>query len=163
MKILSAVSVIFIAIALLGTGCRLLHPAAGRQTTFTVGTVVRDTTVIVQSDSAAIEALFECDSLNQVVMRRLSVESGRKLHPEVVFRDQVLTVSMPVDSEAVYFELRDRYTYRIDTVYIERPVKKEVSKTSFFSFRLRWWMKLVMAFSIIILISKAGTYLMIKR
>lgn len=163
MKTLFSVSAIFIAIALSGTGCRLLHPAAQRQSTVTVGTVVRDTTVVVKQDSAAIEALFECDSLKRVVMRRLNVESGRKLHPEVVFRDQVLRVSMPVDSEAVFLQLRDRYTYRIDTVYIERPVKKEVSKTSFFSFKLKWWMKMVIAIVLVMTAGKAGSYFFRKR
>lgn len=111
-----------IFILILVAGCRTVQPPLVTKTTetITVTKVLRDTTVIVERDSASIQALFECDSLNQVVMTNLEIEKGRKVGPIVQWKDKLLTVTIPVDSEAVYLALQDRYEHvlRTDTVFV---------------------------------------------
>lgn len=99
------------------TGCRSVEPVI-HTTTRTVTETLRDTTVIVAPDSATVQALFECDSLNQVVMTELSVEKGRKVNPQVTWRDKILKVAVPVDSQAVYLRLRERYESVVDTIVV---------------------------------------------
>ena len=103
------------------TGCKTPQPVVQHHTV-TVTEVLRDTSVVIQPDTASIKARFECDSLNQVIMKELSIEKGRKVTPVVTYRDKFLQVTMPVDSEAVYFSWKERYTTESDSMVVTKIV-----------------------------------------
>lgn len=91
------------------TGCATVQPVVERTDTITVTEVLRDTSIVVEPDSAVIRAWFECDSLNQVVMFALEAERGRKTMPVVRWKDKILTVTAAVDSEQVYVSWKERH------------------------------------------------------
>jgi len=111
-------------ISLGSTGCKQLQPVVSETTTneriVTVTETLRDTTVVVKADTASIRAFLECDSLNNVVMRELQIEKGRKVNPEVKFKQGVLEVIMPVDSEAVYISWKERHEQVTDSTKVSK-------------------------------------------
>ncbi len=117
------------------TGCKTPQPVV--QHTVTVKETLRDTTVIVEPDTASVKALLECDSLNQVVMKELDVVKGRKIAPQVKFRDRVLEITMPVDSEAVYFSWKERHKIESEKVTVTKVVKEKY-KPPWYKKALSW-------------------------
>lgn len=116
--------VCLISLCLVGlTGCKQLQPVVDQTTTTSrsveVSEIQRDSVVTIAPDSASIRALFECDSLNQVVMRELEVVKGRKVKPEVKYiQGGVLEIKMPVDSEAIYLSWKEKYELVTDSIKI---------------------------------------------
>lgn len=47
-----------------------------------VRVVERDTTVVIEADSASVRALFECDSLNRVIISRVQQQQGTRIVTE---------------------------------------------------------------------------------
>ena len=61
-----------VAAVLCLTGCRAQKPLTNTIETVRIEReVIRDTTIVTKADSASIQALFACDSTNQVVLRQL--------------------------------------------------------------------------------------------
>lgn len=94
--------------------------------TITVEEIIRDTTVLIKPDTATVKALFECDSLNQVVLKELDVVKGRKVAPEVKFKDRWFEVTLPVDSESVYLSWREKHKTETVTVTITKIEKVKI-------------------------------------
>ncbi|HHN47359.1 MAG TPA: hypothetical protein ENN08_00200 [Bacteroidales bacterium] len=122
MKIL-AIIVILIGLA----SCRAPQPLVVEKVrTVTELEVVRDTVVHTEPDSASMQALLRCDSLGNVYMQQIvSLQTGRTLKPQIRIVDNIITLDCEVDSIAVYFQLRDRYTHTADTIYITKPPERE--------------------------------------
>lgn len=121
---LKVVLLVLVSLVLGSTGCKQLQPVVSQTTTneriVTVTETLRDTTVVIQPDSAFVKAFLECDSLNHVVMRELVIANGRKVAPEVKFKYGVLEVTMPVDSEAVYIAWKERYVQVTDSTKVSK-------------------------------------------
>ena len=113
------------------TGCKTSQPVIERTVTWTE--TLRDTVVIVEPDFASVRALFECDSLNRVVMKELEIKRGQKVTPEVKWQYGVLEVSIPVDSQAVYLSWKERHGLTQETITIT-----EISKVKE---KPPWWMR----------------------
>lgn len=126
------------------TGCKIPQPVIEHTVTVTETETVRDTTVVTEPDTASLKALFECDSLNQVVMTELLIEKGRKLVPQVKFRDRLLEITMPVDSEAVYLSWKEKHRYEKETVTVTKIVKEK--------YKPPWYRKLLSWIGVIALI-----------
>lgn len=126
MERLKSVLVSLLILVSLGlTGCKQLQPVVQQTTeatkTITVTETIRDTTFVLGPDSASIKAFLECDSLNQVVLRDLQIEKGRKVTPTVKFlQGGILEVKMPVDSEAVYLSWKEKYVQVADSVRVSK-------------------------------------------
>jgi len=99
MERLKIVLVWLVSLGLGLTGCKQLQPVVTQTTTneriVKVTETLRDTTVIIQPDTASVRAFLECDSLNQVVMRELEIVKGRKVTPIVKYVDGVLKINNP--------------------------------------------------------------------
>ena len=118
------------------TGCKQLQPVVTTDTiktkTITVTETIRDTILKTLPDSAAIKAYFGCDSLNQVFLRELAIEKGRKVDPVVKWLPGgVLEVVAKVDSEAVYFSWKERHVLEVDST--------KVSKVTVVKEKPPWW------------------------
>lgn len=75
----------------------------------------------VAADSSALQALFKCDSLNNVVMTQLLEEKG-KAQSTVSFQDGKLTYKIIRKVDTVYVKAKDSLIYK------EVPVKVEIVK-----------------------------------
>jgi len=107
------------------TGCKQLQPVVSTDSikTVTVTEIVHDTTLFIQPDSAAIKALLGCDSLNQVFLREILIEKGRKIDPIIKWLPGgVLEVTAKVDSEAVYLSWKERHVLEVDSTKASKIV-----------------------------------------
>ena len=84
--------------------------------------IVRDTTIVTQADSAAIHALFECDSTNQVVLRQLETLQGERIKPTVIIKhtDQGADVQFDCKEDSLQHEIEIR-----DKIIEEKSKEKE--------------------------------------
>ena len=100
--------------------------------------VVRDTIIVTTSDSAAVRALLECDSLNNVVLRELATINGQRIQPTATTRTApngalLLDVDCKEDSLRYEIELRDKIiedTTRETIVVREKYVPSYYKNTS---------------------------------
>ena len=76
---------IVVLIAMSLSGCRTQQPVViqSQATERTEKVVPTDTVIVTKPDSAAIRALFECDSLNNVVLRELETAQGERIKPNI--------------------------------------------------------------------------------
>lgn len=104
-------------------GCRPIRTTVTSNTDTDTLIIVHDSIVVHPADSAFINAYFECDSLNRVVMNELEVIKGRKVKPVVEYKDQVLYVYVPVEPEfdtLRWIESHTRINSAINTNTIEQ-------------------------------------------
>ena len=47
--------------------------------------VDHDTTIIIQPDSASVMALFECDSMNNVIVKQLQNNNGERIETQIIY------------------------------------------------------------------------------
>lgn len=139
--VLTGITVLFMQ------SCRATREVSNTQAVRTeiIREVVRDTVITVKPDQATIKALLECDSTGNVLIRQLAeYEAGERLKPpRINVQDNVLTASAETDSLSVYLALKDRYTERADTVYIDKSKIIEVNRLNGWQ-KLRMWIGNVM-------------------
>ena len=69
---------LFLILPLLLTACRTTQTLQ-TDTTREVRIVERDTLITIAPDSATVRALLDCDSTNQVILRRLETRNGTRI------------------------------------------------------------------------------------
>lgn len=76
-------AIILFALFLLAgmAGCKTIERSCDTDRTARV--VERDTTILIQPDSATLVALLECDSTNNVLLRRADIVSGVRIQPTI--------------------------------------------------------------------------------
>ena len=81
--------------------------------------------VYIPGDSALLRAVFECDSLNRVLLKDFKDFKGRAVGTELQFKDGVLDYKANFKPDTVYLPS--------DTVYIEKevPIIVEVPKVEY--------------------------------
>lgn len=143
------VQTIFLALMLAGCSVKYL-PVVSHDTVHVFNEVVRDSIVTLPPDSSVIEAWFECDSLNHVIMTELEARAGNKLKPYTTFNKGQFTATTKVDSQAVYLSWKEQHDL---TTITETKIKEvEVPKVVYKKPR---WLKIMAwlgAGSIILLI-----------
>ena len=72
-------------------------------------------------DSANILALFECNDLNQVIMKELTEVKSKRIQSLFSFNAGQLKYSAKTDLDTVYVKGKDIYIYRDVPVYINVP------------------------------------------
>lgn len=112
---------VFLVFALFLTfamSCKSLKYNANKTTIETIETV-RDSLIWIPADTVTITVKAECDSLQNVVFTRVESSTFPE-RVQYVTRNNTITVSVPVDSFAVYVALKDRYTVEA----VQAPPKK---------------------------------------
>jgi len=85
------------------------------------------------ADSANIAALFECDSLNRVIMKNLDEQKSKHTESQFSFNAGVLKYKVTTAPDISFAKVRDSIVYR--EVPIRVPVEVKVNY-------LTWWQKL---------------------
>lgn len=94
---------------------------------------VRDSIVTIPADSSAITALFECDSLNRVILKQLEQKQGTRSSIEVKTSympsgNLMLSADCKCDSINIYLTIKDRFVSQKfkqkETVVIKPQAKK---------------------------------------
>ncbi len=125
--------IIFLALTLAGCSVKYL-PVVSHDTVHVFNEVVRDSIVILPPDSSVIEAWFECDSLNHVIMIELETHAGEKVKPYTKFNKGQFTVAAKIDSQSVYLSWKERH----DSTTITETKIKEVEVPKVVYKKPRW-------------------------
>ena len=112
--------IILFAVVLL-VGCKIQQPSVIEvPIQYKEKIVERLVPVNVPADSSAITALFECDSLNQVVLKQLDEEKTKRIQSAFNFNNGKLNYKTITEHDTVFVAVTD------STIYKEVPVKVEV-------------------------------------
>ncbi|MFV0378353.1 MAG: hypothetical protein ACK5JD_13750 [Mangrovibacterium sp.] len=82
--------------------------------------------VQVPADSASVQALFECDSLNQVIMLELNEAKSKGVQSGTSFQNGNFKYTLKTVHDTVYVQAKDSIVYR--EVPVKVPVPYEVNK-----------------------------------
>jgi hypothetical protein len=101
-------------------------------------TTIKDklTPVTVEADSASMKALFECDSLNQVVLRQLQEVKGQNVNSQASFKNGELVYKTIYKDKIIFVHGTDSIIYK------EVPVN--VPGETIYINELKWWQKVLM-------------------
>lgn len=94
--------------------------------------------VQLPADSSFIEAFFQCDSTNQVIMKALSEEKTKRINSQFKFTSgntAKLIYKAKTQPDTVYIRGKDTTVYKDRPVYIDKPVITN---------ELHWWQKALM-------------------
>jgi hypothetical protein len=121
-------------LVILSASCRTVKStstAVSQNSSDSVSHQVIDTTYqvpfTVPPDSAWIKAWFECDKNGKVIMHELEVVRGQRINPQVILKDNVIRIRIPVDTMRIYMAVKSRFesTYREN-----KTEKKQVTDSS---------------------------------
>lgn len=128
------VTILGIISALLVVSCASQQPVVQTQQILrTEQTIIRDTNIIIQPDSAAIRALFQCDSLNRVVLKSLEQKQGERIKPNcktTANTDGSVSVDFSCNEDSLMLEiqLRDKIIQEkqntVQTIQVEKHLNK---------------------------------------
>lgn len=103
------------------------HPECFKPDTVVIShiTTVRDTIIYLEESESTLEAYFECDSTNQVLMKKLvQTEAGRHVKPTVIFRENTLRIRYYQDSIATLHRVISDIQARVE--YRENPINMQM-------------------------------------
>lgn len=132
--------------------------------TITIKETIHDTTVVVQPDNSYIDVIFECDSLNQVLVRQVLKLSGQRSTPTVSFENTGKRLKAmfqtTCDSMSIYIAMKSMdtsLTVRSNSVEVRtintpyKPTKKQM-----FVLSVGGWCIGIVALQLLLLILYAG-------
>lgn len=127
-----------ILIGLLFVACKTSQlPVKEVPITTNVKIVERLVPVAAPADSANIVALFECDSLNRVIMKSLDEQKGQNVKSQFSYKAGLLNYKFATAPDISFAKVRDSIVYR--EVAVKVPVEVKVNE-------LTWWQKLWITF-----------------
>ena len=92
----------------------------------TITSTMHDSITWIQFDTTLFDAIFACDSLNNVLMKQVDEYKTKGVKTKVVFRDNRLQLSMFTDSIAILNKIiREHKTH---SEYIKNPVNDELKR-----------------------------------
>jgi hypothetical protein len=111
--------------------------------------------VKINNDSLKLRAMFECDSLNRVVLKQSKEAKSKGVESSFSFDNGVLDYSAETVHDTVYVAAKDSFIYKEVPVYVNVPV--EVNKLT------KWQGTQIMAGRLLLLIVLAfGIYRLLK-
>lgn len=154
------VSILVIISALLAVSCASRQPIVQtKEVVRTEREIVRDTDIVVEPDSATIRALFECDSLNRVVLKDIEELQGERLKPSITVNPKddgsmLAQFDCKEDSLKLEIELRDKIIEEQRTTIQTLEVEKHLNKWDSFCIVCGYILMGLLALIIIIFIAK---------
>ena len=105
-------------------------------TTHTEIVHIRDTIIKTEPDSASINALLECDSLNNVLIRQLDVQAGEHIKPSINItpkEDGTVGIEFDCKHDSLEHEIavRDKIIETLRNSQTEIPVYIEKEQSQF--------------------------------
>lgn len=119
-------TIAILLIMVLALSCRTVKQSSNRDSVSETITIIRDSIVTMPADSALIRAYFECDSLNNVVMRQLESQQGKSVSQEVQFKDQIIYVKALKVPENHKLTWKEKATNHTIIEYVDRVVEVKI-------------------------------------
>lgn len=114
---------IFLLVTLLLFSCKSPQPVSQVPIVEREKIVERLVPVAVPADSTAIFALFECDSLNNVIMKQLAEHKSKGVESDFSFNDGRFNYNAKTKPDTVYIPVADSVKYKEIPVEVVRTVK----------------------------------------
>lgn len=112
-KILVFGLIAFFAVSLSSCRSQRLQTERNFETQTVYVETVRDTTIFTPADSSSLIALFECDSLNNVILKELTQLQGQRSSMSVstkpIGKQLQIQADCICDSLSIYMQYKDRY------------------------------------------------------
>jgi len=118
----TAIKIFSLVIIVLMMGCktsRPLIPAVPIQ--YREKVVDKLVTFQLPTDSADIMALFECNNLNQVILKQLTEEKSKRIKSLFSFNAGVFKYNFRTVFDTVYVKGKDIYIYKDVPIYVNVP------------------------------------------
>lgn len=87
---------------------------------------VRDSVTWLQLDTSLFDAIFECDSMNNVLIKEVNEYKSKGVKTRVVFKDNHLQLSMFTDSIAILNKIISEH--KTSVTYVKNPVNDELKR-----------------------------------
>lgn len=147
---------IFILLIIMLTGCKAKRPIIQVPIKTFERKITTLVPVFIPGDSALLRAVFECDSLNNVLLKYFNETKGSNTGSKIGFKDGVLNYRADFKPDTVYLPSDTIYTEKEVPVLVEVP-KVEYRQTGFQNF-LSWAGGITL-----LLIALWGSWKLIKR
>ena len=85
--------------------------------------IVTDSITFIEPDSATLRMFFECDSMNNVLVRMVDGSTGKQIVYKYIFKDNILELNISTDSIAVLNRIIDHL--RVDKREVVKYVTQE--------------------------------------
>ena len=128
--------------AVLLVACKTQKPQAQVQIKTIEKEVEKLVPYALPPDSTTINALFECDSLNQVRLKELKELKAKGLQSNFYFNNGLLQYKLKQPPDTIYVPGKDRYIYQ--EVPVEVPVEVIVYKQTDWQIVCGWFGKVFM-------------------
>lgn len=133
-KILVFGLIAFFAVSLSSCRSQRLQTERNFETQTVYIETVRDTTIFTPADSSSLIALFECDSLNNVILKELTQLQGQRssmnLSTKQIGKQLQIQAVCVCDSLSIYMQYKDRYLQKntketeVNNIETKKPCKK---------------------------------------
>ena len=91
---------------------------------------------LIPGDSVTMQAYFECDSLNNVLLKEMSEQKGRRMNTDIDFKDGKLNYKAELKPDTVYLPQDSVIVDREVPVIVKVPVETN-RLTSWQEFRIK--------------------------
>lgn len=139
---------LIISLASVLTGCKNIERGVASNSELSVYEKEIMVPFAVPSDSLTFRALFECDSLNNVLLRELSESKSKNMSSSFSFQNGVLDLKAQTAPDTVYVKQKEKQTRIKETVTITKTVKTTEYVRGFL-----WWSGLVVWISVLAFIA----------
>lgn len=122
--------IITITITILSACAKQNYPQRPSEPTLTtvITETVHDTTILLQPDTAILQALILCDSTGSAYLQQLkTLQANTRIHQQLQITKDTLTATTTIDSLAIYLTWKQRETQTTITKYVEVPVIKQTN------------------------------------
>lgn len=92
--------------------------------------------VKINEDSLKLRAQFECDSLNNVVLKGMAEQKSKGVNSQLTFSDGLLNYSVVTIHDTIFIAAKDSFIYKEVPVKVE--VIKEVNKLTQWQIAQMW-------------------------
>jgi hypothetical protein len=87
---------------------------------------IHDTTTWIEADSFALNALFYCDSTNNVLIKTLNEYKSKGVVTKIIYKNNTLQITLATDSIGVLNRIISNMKTHVE--YVKNPVNAELQR-----------------------------------
>jgi len=91
-------------------------------------TLVYDT-IVTPADSSYIEAYFECDSNNNLILKQLNESEGKQINIKTIYKDNIIRIEASIDSGAIIRQAEKRFLEQYSGTSVEENSQVTTKET----------------------------------
>lgn len=135
--------VLMLISVLLLSSCRVNQPVTEVPIRTEVRVIEKLVPVTIPADSSSLQALFKCDSTNQVIMTLLGQSQTANMSQSFQFNNGVLDLNSKIPPKIIYLPSKDSIIYQDRPIKVPYPVTTNV---------LYWWQTTLMWLGVVFII-----------